>query len=186
MNKVILMCLCMIIGTTGVFSQEFALDKGSLLITGTGSFSTSGGDLYKSADNKRLNSIAVIPSVNYFIYPNVFAGLGFAYDRTSQGDASATTIGVGPRVGYVNGDKDSKVLPFFDWGVDYNSSKIDDQTISGLSVVIGGGVIVLGSENMGLVVEATWNVAEMKAKDADSPETGNAVTIGIGIAGFIF
>jgi hypothetical protein len=46
-------------------------------------------------------TIAIVPSGDYFVAPNISVGGAIGFIRTSVGDTSATTLGIGPRVGYL-------------------------------------------------------------------------------------
>lgn len=186
MKNYILFLLLFILSTTYVFSQEYAIDKNSIMFSGTGSFSSFGGDFYEVNDNNRLTSITFSPSINYFIMEGIFLGGGLGYSRLSQGDESISSVSIGPNLGYAFGNSQSKLYPYLASGFRYNSNSVGDDSISGTTISVGCGLIILGSKNVGIVIEATYNIIDLKKKDANESVSGNIFSLGFGVAGFLF
>ena len=103
MKKSALFLLLFVFVVTSVFAQEYPVDKGSKMVLGGITFSSIGGDLYENSDGDRATYINVMPSFGYFVIPGLAIGADLLYDRTSQGDDTENTLGIGPKVIYAIG-----------------------------------------------------------------------------------
>jgi hypothetical protein len=186
MKQFIMSILFIVLLTSIAFSQDYAIDKGSKIISGMGSYASQGGDLFENSDGDRATTIMLMPILNYFIAPNISIGGGVAYTSKSQGDYSIHTIGIGPTIGYFIGDSNSKSYPYLAAGIRYYSMGYDDDSISGTDIVIGGGVIAPVKDHIGIVIEAGYHIMNLKHKDWDESESGNIIMIGIGVAGLLY
>lgn len=92
--------LCVLVGFKFAYGQvrSEATDKGAMLVSGTFSFSSKGGDLYEGFDDDRLTTIAIVPSLFYFISPGLGVGGDLSFNRLYQRDFSAHVLGIGPKV----------------------------------------------------------------------------------------
>jgi outer membrane protein W len=186
MKKIILISLVLLLFHSFAFSQDFAVDKGSILFAGTASFSTSGGDLFENADEDRMMSMSIEPSVSYFVIQNVGVGLRASYSRDSQGDYSSSAMGVGPSLAYFLGDAESNMFPFLGAGFLYLSTTDDDYTLSGTDIAVVAGVLVPVKKNLGIMIDAGYHMMSLKHEDWDEAESGNMIMVGIGIAGILY
>lgn len=189
MKKIILSILLLSFCATFAFSQDYAVDKGSFWLTGTASFASQGGDLYKDWEDNRLTTFTLAPNVSYFVARNVFIGAGLSWTRTSQGDYSEHIFGIGPHVGYAFGTAESKVYPYIGAGFQFGSGGASwngSETISGTQITIGAGVILPIKEHFAVVIEIGYMFHSMKGEDWPERLSGNILAIGIGLAGFIF
>jgi len=186
MKKIILSILLLSFSATFAFSQDYAVDKGGFILSGTGSFTSQGGDLYEDFEGNRLATFSLTSTVNYFVVRNVFIGAGLAYTRMSHGDASMSTIGIGPTVGYAFGKAESKSYPYIDTSIHFYSIGADGETTSGTNILISAGMIFSIKEHLGLILEIGYNFQNLKHEDWAESESGNAFVISIGIAGLIF
>ena len=186
MKKIILAILLLSFSATFVFSQDYAVDKGGFILSGTGSFISQGGDLYEDWEDNRLSTFSLTSAVNYFIVRNVFIGAGLAYTRVSQGDDSMSTIGIGPTMGYALGKAESKSYPYIATSIHFYSIGFDGETTSGTNIFIGAGMIFSIKKHLGLILEIGYNFQNLKHEDWDESMSGNAFSVSIGIAGLIF
>lgn len=186
MKKGILIIVTLLLSSSLALSQEFAVDKGSTIISGMGSYASQGGDLFENSDGDRATTIMLMPTINYFVAPNISIGGGVAYTSQSQGDYSYHTIGIGPTLGYFIGDSNSKSHPYLAAGIRYYSMGDEDDSISGTDIVIGGGIITPVKNHVGIVLEAGYHIMSLKHKDWDKSESGNLIMVGIGIAGLLY
>jgi outer membrane protein W len=186
MKKIILISLVLLLFHSFAFSQDFAVDKGSILFAGMASFSTSGGDLYENADGDRAMNITLEPSVNYFVIQNVGVGLKAQYSRDSQGDYTSSTLGIGPNLAYFLGDAESNMFPYLGAGFHYITNSVDDYTISGTDIAIIAGVLAPVKKNLGIMINASYHMMSLKHEDWDEAESGNIIMVGIGIAGMLY
>ena len=186
MKKIILISLVVLLFHSFAFSQDFAVDKGSILFAGMATFSTSGGDLYENADGDRLMNMSIEPSVSYFVIQNVGVGLKASYNSASQGDYSSTALGAGPSLAYFLGDAESNMFPYLGAGFLYLTATEDDYTLSGTNIAINVGVLVPVRKNLGIMIDAGYHMMSLKHENWDEAESGNIIMVGIGIAGILY
>jgi len=186
MKRIILSIILLSFSAIFAFSQDYAVDKGGFILSGTGSFLSQGGDLYEDFEGNRLSTFSLTSTVNYFVVRNVFIGAGLAYTRLSQGEDSLSTIGIGPTVGYAFGKAGSKSYPYVAAGINFYSMGTDGETISGTNIFISAGMIFSIKKHLGLILEIGYNFQNLKHEDWAESMSGNAFTISIGIAGLIF
>jgi hypothetical protein len=158
-----------------------ATDKGAFLISGAASFSSQGGDLFEDAGENRLTTIAIVPSVFYFVIPGLGIGADGTYNRQSQGDAALYTLGIGPKIGYFL-DSGSNAIPYIAGGGGYATIG-NGESYSGYYLKVGGGVM-LRKDHLAIAFEAGYLYTSLDI-EGDS-YSGNAFTIGVGFAGFLY
>jgi len=119
-----------------------ATSPSAALLSGAVSFSSQGGDLYAGGeDEDRLTTLAIIPSLFYFVAPGLGIGGDLSYNRQSQGNQSLTIWGAGPKLGYFM-DSGSNTIPFLAGGINFLSIGDEDDSESGFRFKIGGGVLL--------------------------------------------
>jgi outer membrane protein W len=104
----------------------------------------------------------------------------------AQGDASMSTIGIGPTVGYAFGKKESKSNPYIAAGIQLYSLGSDGDTTSGTDISIGAGMIISIKEHFGLIIEVGYHFQNLKNEAWPESISGNIFGISIGIAGLLF
>ncbi len=190
--KSILLIICSI-GLSSILSaQEYAIDKKAMIISGSGSILSQGGDLYETPQNEKVTIISLSPTINYFVFKNLFVGCGIEFYTESQGKDNSNSIGIGPQIGYAFGGPQSKVIPYIDLGIRYYKTKqyygslIGDFKMSGSDVLFGFGVIVPVNTYIGLILEGGYQLIRLKNKEYDIGNSGNTLSIGVGIVGLLF
>ena len=173
----------LLLGSSLVQSQE-ATDRGAKLVSGALSFSSQGGDLHEGFDGDRLTTIAVVPSVFYFIAPGIGLGGDLSYTRLSQGDNSFTTWGAGPKVGYFI-DSGGNTIPFVAGGVNFLSTDLFGDSETGFGFKVGGGILIRKG-HLAVAIEAAYLYERFKPEGFSESITGNTIAIGVGFAGFFF
>ncbi len=182
---------------SSTYSQSYAIDKGSMLISGAFSFSSAGGDLYKDSEDNNLVTMQLNTSIGYFISPGFNLGGKVLFARASQGDQSQTAIGIGPQVAYYFGDANTKTYPYIGASVLYVSNTYKSEytdyygtihtsetTVSGSTIYFGGGVCQMLSKAIGLFGEIGYQIDNL-SNDGNS-SSGNKINLTIGIAAFLF
>jgi len=156
-------------------ARSEATDEGAKIVSGVISFSSQGGDLYTGFDDDddRLTTIAVVPSLFYFIAPGVGMGGDLAYNRASRGDDSYTVWGAGPKIGYFI-DTGGNTIPFVSGGVNY------------LSVADEHDSVLIRKGHLAVAIEAGYILDRFKFEGASKSTTGNTIVIGAGFAGFLY
>ncbi len=180
--------LCVLFLTSNAFSQDYALDKGATILSGTGSFISQGGDLFQDSKGNNSNIFTLVPTINYFIVPNVAIGAGLAYTNYSQGDFNSSSIEIGHSISYFVGDQDSNNYPYFFGAIHYSNSSSGRQNISGSDINFGIGLItpIQDRGHLGFVMEAGYHILNLKNDSWSQSVSGNKIAIGIGIVGMIF
>jgi hypothetical protein len=190
--KSIFFIICFIWLSSIVSAQEYAIDRKAMIISGSGSLMSQGGDLYEGFEGVRATIISFSPNVNYFIFKHFFIGGGVDFYGESQGDIKNNLIGIGPQIGYAFGGSNGKVFPYINLGLhyyrtkQYNDGIVGDLKRSGTNTVIGFGVIVPIKTHIGLLLEGGYHMIRLKNKDYNSGNSGNMLSIGVGIAGLFF
>jgi hypothetical protein len=155
-----------------LFAQEYASDKGAMIINGSASFSSMGGQLYEDSGHKRTTNLSLIPSVDYFLLRNLFVGGTLEYTSRNQSGATSYTAGVGPDIGYVAGKPESKVFPFITTGLLYLWGPGGYSTNE---YFIGVGVIVPVQKHIGITFGATYHSEKIN----NTPGDIFAMTVGL-------
>jgi len=199
MNKIItsvcIFAFVIILAYSLTFSQSFPTDKGSKLVAGEFSYSSSGGDSNENSDGDRDISIDLGSSISYFLSPGLALGADFLFGRSSQGDNSVTMWGIGPRLSYFIGGNHAvstvkgTTYPFLTvsfvyvkGGYDYGDN---ESSVSGNVIGFGGGIMHMLSESVGLYGNVSYSIENMKWEDEDS-ESGNEFGISAGLSFFLY
>jgi hypothetical protein len=183
MKKTLIAIFCLTFFTFS-FSQEFAVDKGAVIIAGTASFTSEGGDLYEY-NGERLTTFSIAPTFVYFLATNIGLGGSVAYTSTSRGDNSYHTLGIGPTIGYFIGNASSTTFPYIAAGIQYYTAG-NGSSISGTDIVLGGGVICPVKEHIGITINVGYHMMSLKPEGANESTSGNIIAVGIGITGLLF
>lgn len=171
------------------FAQEYAVDKGATIISGSFGFESSGGDLY---GNDRASTLQFTPSFSHLVAKNFFIGGTIEFAGQWQGGASLTSFAIGPHLGYAGGSASSNVFPYFIFGFRYITSSIDfgdgffggSSSVSGTDFMLGLGTIVALKKHLGLTVGVNFDFVTL-GDDGES-ESGNTISLGVGLCGLLF
>ena len=157
------------------------VDKGSISLGGAACFASAGGELH---GDDRMTTIALNPSVLYFVVGGLAIGGEVRFTRMSSGDESDTSWGVGPKLAYFFfGGTDSPVHPFVAASYDY-SRAVDWYTASEITCAAGAAFMV--ARNVALTGEAFYAIESSRADGADASLDGDVFGLRLGIATFIF
>ena len=108
---------------------------------------------------------------------------------SKQGDEGISTIGIGPKMMYFMGGAKSKNYPYLTSGFYYvrhtNDYGGSQDTYSGTRFKMGGGMSVMLNSHLGLLVEGSYNLDNLK-QEKEKSQSGNMVIISMGLAGFSF
>lgn len=182
--------ICVVGFANLLYSQGYAVGKGAVIISGTGSFSSSGGELFEDYENNRLTNIALTPGVNYFVGKNFFFGGSVELSIQSQGDYSSTATGIGPQIGYAFGNETSRSFPFIFTGYRYYNLSYEEgdnaENASGTDFIVGLGMIIPVREHIGFMFESGYHIINLKDSENNDSFGGNMFYIGIGISGLLY
>ena len=182
MRKAIVLCITVmfLIPVVLVAQPEFATDKGSMMIGGSASFQSSGGDV---RGDDRLSVITLDTKIMHFIAQNLGIGGSVQFINQSQGDESLTYIMIGPTVAYYFGAADKKILPFVRGTFLYgNLSDEYSETI----IKFGAGFTYMISTAIGLTSEAYYQLENYSPDGGGDSVSGNTFGIELGISAFIY
>lgn len=188
-----------LVGALALFASVNAqTEKGSWVIGGSTTLGfNSSKETYKangqSADGATITTIAVTPSVGYFVANNIAVGVDLGVASITQkedGDKVTTsTFSVMPTGTYYFKGA-SNIIPYLGVGVGYQTAKqdfgSDDLTISGLAYKGKGGVVFLLNQTVGIDLGLTYLGTNGKVKDFEEVKV-NTSTIGgtVGISVFL-
>ena len=188
-----IVCLALWLYPAAAQAQDYATDKGSFLIGGAASLSSSGNDF----EGGRSTTLSIAPSAQYFVIPGLAVGgtIGWAY--ASYEDFSFSTLNVGPRLSYYFGRSAQNIYPFVSAAVGYLRSSSDsgafDQTASGTQFDVSGGATFMIARNVGLTGELFYT-QRSEETDTDVGLLGDITTafgsdsfgLRFGISAFVF
>jgi hypothetical protein len=197
--------VCLVLMAVAAFSQTFPTDKGSLIVGGSVSFTSSSGDLYENPQGKGSTEISLAPFADYFVSPGLAVGGSVIFYKESQGDNSQTTIGLGPEVRYFFGGNvkpkmiKGKNYPYaigsFLWENTKHKSTMYAKTSvpSGspnfeykttfTSISLGAGILHMLTGSVGVSAQVTYNMDKSKYEDGEAVK-GNKIKFWVGITAF--
>lgn len=210
MKKLLIITAILLLSTV-VFAAENPTDKGSLLLNGNASFTSISGD--ELTGDESVTTINIIPSLGYFIAPNIMIGADLEYVKASYADVSASSFGIGPTVGYyfnmdpMRMESKGAIFPyvkgFFIWtttspdldeDIEFDGEVIsaDDDMPKLKTTTYGleGGLVFMLSNSVGADFSLRYSFDSYKVDvpDVDDEESvdGNTLNIGVGITAFIY
>ena len=164
-------------------AQVPALSRGSLIVGGSAAV-----DITDTGDSDNITSIALTPHVEGFVKDGLAVGGDVLLGRSSQGDASVTTIGIGPVVAYYFGDEGT-THPFVRGGVRWVHASSDfsagssSQSTTGLHA--SAGLLLLLSDAVGVEAALYWEHNRYKP-ESGSTFNSNRYGLNAGISAFVF
>ena len=182
MKKIIIAVIAVLIMLPACsFAQKgYAVDQGVMLLDGSISFTSAGGDLRL---DETETTFTINPVVGYFIIPHLAIGVGFNYTKYSWGDTDHTFLGVGPAAAYFLGDANSKMYPFVGGSFVYGSMS-DEYTQT--DIKFEGGAAFMIAKNVAITGAAFYMMESYKPDGADESISGNTFGIEFGISTFIY
>jgi hypothetical protein len=183
MRKAIVLFIAVLFLLPAILSAqpEYATDKGSMLVGGSASFTSSGGDDVWGDD--RFNELILDARIVHFIAQNFGIGGRFQFINQSYGNESQTYMMIGPTVIYYFGAPDKNILPFITASFLYgNLSDSYSQTVFGF----GGGFTYMVARNIGFTTEAFYQFENYNPEGEGDSASGNTFGIAFGISAFIY
>lgn len=167
-------------------SRRSPIGAGATMLSGGLVFSSSSGDLYGSATQLQFN-----PSVKFLVAPGLAIGASGVLSRSSAGSSSLTSVGIGPSFVYfigspsVQGSAKGNAYPYLGVTALYTSlSGGGSSTVTGSSVAVGGGVLVMVSEGAGLTAEVSYQFDHMGTSGVSAD--GNRLNVILGFSAFLY
>lgn len=185
MKKTLIITLMLMLAGT-VAAQDFPTDKGSVILGGSMSFTSLGGDLYKVGDKNTTITI-LAPSVGYFISPNILIGGRISLVSISKGGASSSVTSFGPEVGYYFGSTDKADIkgssyPYVKAMFLYTTDGDDNWTSFGGRV----GLDYMLSNAVALDAGVTFQSDSFSPDGASGSVSGTTLMVSIGVMAFIY
>ena len=106
-------------------AQDWALGRGSIAVGGSASFTSTGGEVNGNESDDRLTTIALAPSLQFFLTERFSFGGSLSFAYASEGDDSITTWGIGPAATYYFGEHGRSTHPYLGAGVDFSRQSDD-------------------------------------------------------------
>lgn len=169
-----------------LLAQDFAIDRGSVVIGGTVSYTSQGGELFENTDGDRLNSLLLNPFALFFVTRGLGIGGDFFVQKASQGDQSVTTLGIGPSVAYFFGGPENTAFPFVSGGLEYANLSSTGFDASGFGFNFGAGVAFMVSRGVAVTTQASYEVLNLSVDQLDESFSGNGFGLRAGISAFLF
>jgi hypothetical protein len=171
-------------------SPSHAAGRGSILVGGSGSFSS----LKLDGETNRSTRVTLRPSALYFVVPHVAVGGSLIFDRLWNDGTHSTAIGVGPSIGYFAGGPEARVLPFVRAsGLLQRSTGGGDGfpgvTTSNIGFTASAGGVFLMSRHVGLSVAAYYSDLSSSTSvegQGDIDSGANEFGVELGIEAFLF
>lgn len=176
-----------VITAGALVAAEGPIDQGSILIGGGLGFDYTMGDLYENVNGDAAMNINLTPEFGYFVMPSLMVGADLVVEFFSQGDASQTTWGIGPMVGYYL-DLGGNTYPYGKLAFRYRMTTDDNYSVTSMEIPVSVGALFMVAKNVGIDVYLNYSFDTMdmeKPVDMDS-QSGSDIGINVGISAFIY
>lgn len=199
-KAIIILAMALLVAAT-VSSAEGPVDKGSMIVGGEVSFSSQGGDAYENDDGDGVTNIGFSPFLAFFVAPSIAVGGEILYEKSSQGDYSQSTFGVGPTVAYffnldatrteVKGTVYPYVQAFFKYAK-YTSGPGYDFKRTVTYFGGKGGIMYMLTEHWAVNTNLYYQSENYKQTEPEVPEgeddsvSGNTLGFNVGVTAFLF
>lgn len=172
------------------FGGEYAVDKGAKMFGITAGIISASGDIYEDEGHNSASALLLMPSFAHFFAPHLGLGGDLLIFNYKRGDAGWSTLGLGPKAMYFFGGPDTKAYPYLTIGFYYVNNTIDygayDYKVSGTRLKFGGGASIMSAKHLGLLMEMSYNLDNLKPEKEKKSKSGNMLIISMGLAGFSF
>jgi len=162
-------------------AQSYAADRGSMLVGGTASFSSSATRSNGGPWN-RSTRLDLGPRVQYFVLPGLAVGGDLSFSR-AFGDVTTTDYGAGPTVSYYFGRAERAWYPYVRARVGLHRVTYSDgaqPSESWTGYAASGGVVLMLSREVGLDAALTYEIPSDELSDF------RTLAFGLGISAFLF
>jgi len=181
-SAILLLCIVMIFPLVLQGQRKYAIDRGSVLASGSAGFR-----IYND-DQDWLTNLSFSPNLQYFLIPNLAVGGSLYVDYLtryySHGNHSfsRTIFGIGPALTYYIGNANSRIYPFFHASA-YLSNIVSESGMENWSnsFSFSGGLAFPISKNVALTGEAFYSYGKPK----DFPGQ-HEIGLRFGLAAFIY
>ena len=174
-----------------ILAQEYAVDKKATWISLTGSYMSSGGELFEDSFNNKTTTSSLSSSVSHFVAKNFFIGGGVTSSNQSSGGSNARSFSIGPFIGFAFGNSKNTAYPYIDLGLSYHKISLykgynSNTDAAGRDLFSDFGVVFPLNSHIGLTFEVGLHAMKLKMQDSSTSKSGNIVSLSAGFAGLIF
>jgi hypothetical protein len=146
--RVLVPLLTICLSAVSLSAQQPALERGSALISGQASVTVQ-----DTGVEENTTTFALTPYVQYFFATGLAIGGELQFSRTSQGDRTFTTYGIGPAISYYF-VRPSDVQPFVRGSIRLAHAKSTTGSLGDSRNLVGfrgaAGLLILLSDAVGL------------------------------------
>jgi len=165
-------------GTTSLHAQAYAMDAGSIMFGGSATITRS--ETSSGGASSSITRIAMSPSAEYFVIPNLSVGGTLTLARTSGEGFSGTTVMAGPSASYYFHSPERALHPFVAVRTQFGRSTttVGDNDVSTNTTGArgaAGGVYMLAA-NVGVRGEAFYDWTRQSLQDPPAPAASAAAT----------
>lgn len=182
MKRIYLIQLCIVIFAAGrLFGQKsYPTDSGSITLSGCAYILSQGGDML---GDDRSTVIRVNPSIGYFIIQNLAIGGTIDYYNISHSGDSNSSWGLGPKVSYYFGNRNTKLFPFISGSCSY-TEWIDN--LSRTNFIFTAGIASMIAKNVAITGSVYYLNESIKYEDESDSSSGNTIGLSFGVSVFVF
>jgi len=182
MLKLGTMCcvLYLIISGPAMAQKQYAIDKGSIQLSGIGSVIIEGGDARGGAS---ASTIQITSSVGYFVAPNILTGVNLTFVDHNSNDVGATLIGLGPKFAYYFGDFYSETYTYGVGSIGYASAS---DLYTEIFFYLGVGITHMAGEHLGITGEMGFQIESYNPEESSESVSGQSFMLQLGLTAFLF
>jgi hypothetical protein len=173
------------------FSQDWAIGRNAMLVSGTVEYTKTSGDMYESDLFHRSTEFALNSSCDFFIVSQVLVGVRATLTRRVEGGNWKTDgYGGGPEIGLAFGNTKSQYFPYAKIGYQYvalHSEISETQKSDGVQTdaIFSAGILVPVMKHLGVTCECSYHLQSEKWEENELIK-GNVFRLGFGLTGLFF
>jgi hypothetical protein len=184
------LCLLLVVaGPSSSEAQEYATDKGAVLVGGTANFS----HFRNLGNDASATSLSLNPRLGYFVVPGLAVTANLQLTFASAEDASTHAYALGPGVTYYFRHRRVVLNPYISVRTVYyrETSHLDgfpDRTAEEFNWAGAGGLSVFVARNVALLGELYYQHFHVTLRSEDQSASNNAEEYGLqfGVSAFVF
>lgn len=184
-NKYILLFFAIVFSSSFATDTKGFIDKGSVLVAGTISFTENFGEFYSITpyDTGKIITVQASPKVLYFITKNLALGGEFSiiHQYLEEFNISGTELGLGPKAAYFT--KLGSAYPFLSAKLEYLNYTVYNDVNDGFGMSVSSGILAPFTGNAGVLIEAGYRWEKIFYDPVAL--TGGTIFLGVGVGGMI-
>lgn len=189
MKQLIIIILFCLTFSQFTIAQNFATDRGSLMLDGGIWLSSNGNDMYSDGEDKRTFDFSFDPAFQAFVVPSLAIGAGTEVSFYSRSDYNYTTLGIGPKITYfIAGHRDMKVYPYIDISVffAFQTFSFDGSSEDSNNLIIIANDAVGAVFMVNKAIGIDMSVGFYNRSNITEDLAGNKIYFSVGVKAFIF